>query len=78
VVPGPITKGAQFVNTAAIGADVSLQIKSRGVSLEIGVDVSMTPNPAASASRRHTDFWPRKQIVPALLKKLLDISHEKQ
>ena len=78
VVPGPIAKGAQLVDTSAIGADVALQIKRRAVSLEVGVDETMTPNPAASASLHNTNPWPWKQVVPALLKKLLDISHEKQ
>ncbi|MCK7486636.1 MAG: hypothetical protein MZU97_14865 [Bacillus subtilis] len=78
VVTGPVAERTKSVEAAALGTDKPLQDKGRAVSVEVGIDVPVTPDPVAPTPLPQTRRRPGKRIVPATLKELLDTSREKQ
>ena len=78
MVTGPVAKRTKSVEAAALGTDEPLQDKGRAVSVEVGIDVPMTPDPAAPTPLPQTRRRPGECIVAATFKELLDTSCEKQ
>jgi hypothetical protein len=78
MVSRPVPKRPYRIDASAISTDISLQNKGSTVAVKIGIHISMSPYPAASASFFKTTGRPRKRILASKDNNLLDAKHEKK